>query len=217
MKLEKYQTIIFDCDGVILDSNDVKSEAFRAAAMPYGEKIADSFVNWHKENGGITRYKKFDYFLNNMVPEQQGPSFEELLINYAEEVKQGLKKCEIASGLPALRAKTADSKWLIVSGGDQNELTQIFTDRKIGHFFDAGIFGSPDTKEVIVERELKSGRIAPRALFIGDTEYDYSTASKFGLDFLFVCAWTETPNWKEFVKNNQIRSITCLADLIDNY
>ena len=33
IELEKYETIIFDCDGVILNSNFQKIEAYRNAAI----------------------------------------------------------------------------------------------------------------------------------------------------------------------------------------
>ena len=36
MDLTKYNTIIFDCDGVLLNSNFKKSEAYRYAAVDFG-------------------------------------------------------------------------------------------------------------------------------------------------------------------------------------
>ena len=59
-----YKSIIFDCDGVLLDSNTIKSEAFYQSVLPFGQKYADEFIQYHKNNGGISRYKKFEYFLN---------------------------------------------------------------------------------------------------------------------------------------------------------
>ena len=36
MDFSKYKTLIFDCDGVLLNSNFKKSEAYKLAALDYG-------------------------------------------------------------------------------------------------------------------------------------------------------------------------------------
>ncbi|MFH7588150.1 HAD family hydrolase, partial [Oceanimonas smirnovii] len=58
-----YVTLVFDCDGVVLNSNKVKTEAFYKAALPYGEAAAQAMVDYHVAHGGVSRYKKFAYFL----------------------------------------------------------------------------------------------------------------------------------------------------------
>ena len=65
MNLNRYQTIIFDCDGVILNSNFQKIEAYRNAALNYGaSKVqAEDLVEHHVQLTGISRYVKFKYFL----------------------------------------------------------------------------------------------------------------------------------------------------------
>ena len=35
-----YASLVFDCDGVVLNSNKVKTEAFYQAVLPYGEAAA---------------------------------------------------------------------------------------------------------------------------------------------------------------------------------
>ena len=66
-KLDSYKSFIFDCDGVILNSNKIKSNAFYEVASKYGKKEAKKLVNYHINNGGISRYKKFEYFSNNIL------------------------------------------------------------------------------------------------------------------------------------------------------
>ena len=34
--ISDYKALVFDCDGVVLDSNRIKTEAFRIAALPWG-------------------------------------------------------------------------------------------------------------------------------------------------------------------------------------
>ncbi len=218
---DDYRTLVFDCDGVILDSNRVKTEAFRTAAMPYGESSARALVKHHVANGGVSRYLKFAYFLEYIVPEHapelipEGaePAMESLLSTYALSVRTGLMSCSVAEGLEELRAATPSARWLIVSGGDQKELREIFAARGLSSQFDGGIMGSPDTKDLILNREIEQGNIIRPALFLGDSRYDLQAATAAGLDFIFISGWTEMNDWPNFVRDHKIRHFGSLADL----
>lgn len=202
MNLSAYRTLVFDCDGVVLNSNKVKTNAFYQAALPFGEEFAERLVSHHVQNGGISRYKKFEWFINEFSLESS--NLDSLLESYAKHVKQGLLNCEIAPGLIELRNKTANANWLIVSGGDQQELREVFSERNIAHFFDGGIFGSPDNKYQILERELKKENINPSAIFFGDSKYDFEVSNYFNLDFIFLSCWTELPDWEAYCQANKI-------------
>ena len=212
--VRQYRTFVFDCDGVVLDSNRIKTEAFRIAGLPYGEDAAGALVAHHVANGGISRFAKFRHFLDTIVPAgAQGPGFEALLDAYAEAVREGLAACAMAPGLEALRAATGDARWLIVSGGSQDELREVFAARGIDSWFDGGIFGSPDTKDEILSREIASGTIRGPALFIGDSKYDHRAASGANLDFVFATYWTEVSDWREFVSEHGLDTISALEEI----
>lgn len=206
--LDSYQTLVFDCDGVVLNSNRVKTDAFYEAALPYGEAAAKALVDYHVSNGGVSRYKKFAYFIEHLVPGKSGPGLDELLSRYAVQVREGLMGCEVAPGLQALKESTPQARWLIVSGGDQAELREVFAERKLDELFDGGIFGSPDTKDEILARELNRGNISRSALFLGDSKYDYQAANAAGLDFVFLSQWSEVSDWQTWCSslNIDIRS-----------
>lgn len=212
--IKNYKTFIFDCDGVVLDSNKVKTEAFYKAALPYGEIAAQQLVEYHVAHGGVSRYKKFAWFLENVVKNQSQRSLEELLSRYASEVQHGLLTCGQARALTELRKKTQKANWLIASGGDEKELGEVFSARKLTPLFNGGIFGSPDTKDVILARELANNNIQRPALFIGDSKYDHLAASNADLDFLFVSGWSEFKDWHTYCEKHGIESITCIADLL---
>lgn len=216
--MKGYRTLVFDCDGVILDSNRVKTEAFRTAALPWGEEAAEALVAHHVAAGGISRYEKFSYFLDQIIPRyapgREGPGLDALLSAYAGAVREGLMSCEVAEGLGALRAATPEAQWMIVSGGDQAELRSLFANRDIAGFFDGGIFGSPDSKDTILSRESAAGSIRHPALFIGDSRYDHIAASRAGLDFVFVHSWTEMPDWQDYMARHGIVTTPRVADLL---
>lgn len=214
-KLDNYQSLIFDCDGVILNSNKIKTQAFYDVSLKYGHNVAQELRDYHIRNGGVSRYKKFEYLLSNIVNEKPDSTvLNDLLKSFAREVKKSLLKCEVAVGLNELREKTIHTKWLIVSGGDQAELRQVFSQRGLDKYFNGGIFGSPDTKETIIEREVKNQNISPPSIFLGDSKYDYQVASKYGLDFLFISGWTDVSDWEGYIKENNIQYTTNISDLV---
>lgn len=215
MKAEGYRSLVFDCDGVVLNSNKVKTKAFYEAALPYGEGPAQALVDHHVTNGGVSRYRKFEHFLTHLVPpDVVGPGLDELLDVYACKVREGLVECEVDAGLLELRKQTPLTPWLIVSGGDQAELRQVFSEKKLDYLFDGGIYGSPDTKDEILARELRVGKIVRPALFIGDSRYDHEAAVNAGLDFLFVHQWTEFAGWKVNCQKHNIEFVPSLHGLL---
>ncbi len=218
LPLSDYKTFIFDCDGVLLDSNKVKTQAFYQGALPYGEAAAQDLLEYHVANGGISRYKKFAYFLEHIAPLHTPvgveADLESLLSTYAQLVQKGLLSCKIATGLKDLRYQTQQSRWLVVSGGDQKELHSIFAQRNLTSLFDGGIFGSPDTKDHILARELDNGNIHLPALFLGDSKYDYQAAHQAGIDFVFISGWSEVEDYKEWCKQNNLLELSSICSLL---
>lgn len=215
MKVSNYETIVFDCDGVLLNSNKVKTDAFYKSVLKYGEPAAKKFIEYHKSNGGISRYKKFEFFFKNILSRPiEEAMMNEVLESYASYVREGLMKCDVAEEIQKLKMKTPGANWLIVSGGDQSELRDVFSLRGLDKYFDGGIFGSPDTKELILSREYNSGSIKERSLFVGDSRYDHVAANSIGMDFVFVSGWSEFKDWKEYCTKHKLKVVEKLKDLM---
>lgn len=214
---EKFATLVFDCDGVILNSNRIKTDAFRQVAMRYGPDAAEALVQYHVQNGGISRYRKFEHLLKGILGQAAGEAeIRELTDAYGECVYRELLRCAVSEGLHDLREVTAGQAWMVVSGGDEKELRRVFSARRLAPLFDRGIHGSPATKEQILEREIASGNLALPALFIGDSRYDHEAASRAGLRFAFARAWTEFQGWEEYCAANRIPVIDRVGDLLSS-
>lgn len=217
LDLQQYKTLVFDCDGVVLNSNQLKTEAYYRVAVGYGANHdqAQALVDYHVRLGGISRFIKFRWFLDEVLHQ---PVTEEamntLLESFADEIHRELLTCEMAPGLVELRELTHSAPWMLVSGGDQSELRSLFAERGIDHMFDAGIFGSPDNKDVILEREVANGNLAQPAIFFGDSRYDHEASTRAGLDFLFVSYWTELQDWQNYCRTNRITVIERLDDAL---
>tara|TARA_B100001093_G_C26714398_1_gene964979 strand:+ start:510 stop:1154 length:645 start_codon:yes stop_codon:yes gene_type:complete len=208
-----YKTFLFDCDGVILDSNSIKSQAFYKSVKIYGKDLAIKFKKYHIKNGGVSRFEKFNHFINVILNSNQNkPKINELLNNYSDIIYDELIKCKITPDLKKIKNITKNKKWAMVSGSKESELRKILKKRKIDSFFDSGIFGSPKNKFEIFEREIKNKNIKFPAVFFGDTKYDYEVAKSFNIDFVFVSAWTEFTSHQTFFTNKGIRSVCLVKD-----
>ena len=151
-----YKTYLFDCDGVILDSNQIKSQAFYKCVERYGKDLAIKFKNYHIKNGGISRFEKFDHFINFILnPNHNKPEINDLLNNYSDIIYDELIRCEITPDLKKIKNITKNKKWLMISGSKESELRKLLKIKKIDCFFESGIFGSPKNKFEIFEREIK--------------------------------------------------------------
>ena len=221
MNLLDYSSILFDCDGVVLDSNKIKSSSFYNTAAKYCESSALQFLKYHQRNGGISRYVKFKHFIDNILPlssdnisYQDAPSVNTLLEQYAQNIKEKLLICSIAESLCSLRRETKQADWYVITGGDENEVKEIFKTRKIDQYFNKGIYGSPKSKEENITKLMIEKKIRYPAVFLGDSSYDYRVACKFGIDFIFISEWTELENWEQFVKDNSIKHAKMLKNLM---
>lgn len=215
MEFSKYKTCFFDCDGVLLDSNQLKSEAFYEVALPYGEKNAQALVEYNKRLGGVTRLDKFRYFFEGILEKKTfEKELEDALNNFSALVCKKLRSCSETSGVREfLDSLPGDTKKYVVSGGVQSEIQYVFKQRGLDAYFD-GIYGSPDSKEVIMSSRVKSPDMEYPAVFIGDSRYDYEVASQFNLDFFFMTKYTEFEEWKLYFVDKSVKiieSFNCLC------
>lgn len=200
--LSHWRCWVFDCDGVLLDSNRIKAQAMYNAALEYGPEPAVRLVEHHEARGGIGREHKFRWFLADHLGyhgEELDQRFDRLMQAYSQGVLAASATVAEAPGLRNLLhdLREAGVVRLVVSGGEQSEVRRILAARGLLELFD-GVFGSPDDKLDIVQREIDSGRLPMPALFLGDARYDSEVARAKGLDFVFLSAWTDFVEWEEY-------------------
>ena len=208
-------TIYFDCDGVVLDSNSIKTQAFHDVARQFSTDAADALVEYHVANGGISRYAKFRYLAEEILGrETTDAEVDDLSRQFGDAVYEQLLVSPVTPGLADLREATRDATWCIVSGGAQHELRRVFAARGLDGLFDGGIFGSPTPKPQILRElaEARGGR--ETSLFIGDSRYDYDAAEAAGIPFVFAYGWTEMDTWPAYCAKHGHLAVHKVADLI---
>ena len=204
--IAKYNFFIFDCDGVILNSNNLKSRAFAEALTGEPPDLVAEFVEYHKNNGGISRYEKFRYYYERMKNKVDSENeIENALNNFANIVSEGLIKCHYIPGVIKFIKKLhlKQKKLFVVSGSDEEELLDVFRKRMISHYFE-NIYGSPIGKIENTSKVIKLMGKDQNGLFFGDSKLDYDAALKYRLGFVFVKAVTEWKNGQQLINDDRI-------------
>lgn len=194
-RLKDYTHVVLDCDGVILDSNALKSEAMGRALDGEPRERIDAFLAYHHEEGGVSRYVKFAHYFETMYPAPDAEARAGAAVaRYAALVQAGMRACAEIPGARALleRLHAANVLCFVNSGGDQDELAAALAERGLARYF-AGIFGSPATKTDNLARIEASAAGGP-GVYLGDARSDLSAAEAFGLDFVFVAQFSE---WRD--------------------
>jgi phosphoglycolate phosphatase-like HAD superfamily hydrolase len=201
LNLEKYKTIVLDCDGVVLNSNQTKVDAYYNTAKRTGgtDAQAQAFVDYHIKLGSIPRNDKIRYYISDILKQPFTEEFFQTLMDtFTEILDETLMQCEVAPELEKLKQKTSQAKWMLMSGGDQEELRKIFPRRGLDNLFELGIYGGPTKKNEHLATMIADGTIQFPALFIGDSRFDHQASTGAGLDFVFLSDWTDMPDWQAY-------------------
>lgn len=187
VNLNNYDVIIFDCDGVLIDVNDKKAEAFGKAVNGYPQPVIDSFVDYCKNSFGESRYVKFNKFFEEFLKEEfDEEKYNIFLTRYATECKNIYMNAPLTPGCwDILKALKARGKHLYVaSGSDERELNEVLNKKGIKKYFNR-IFGSPRTKKEAVG-SIFQNHAAKRIVLIGDALSDMETSKSCDTNFIYM-------------------------------
>lgn len=194
--LSGYGFAVFDCDGVILDSNNLKTEAFSRSLEGEPAEAVAKLLAYHEQHAGLSRYHKFQLFYEQIRPVDNAEALiDTALARFSDIAKRGLLACRYVPGSVdfILKARRAGLRLFVASGSDQDELVNVFKSRQINGYFER-ILGSPTPKlentRLIASLTASSGK----GLFFGDARADLEAADATGMDFVFVKGCS---TWKE--------------------
>jgi phosphoglycolate phosphatase-like HAD superfamily hydrolase len=195
--LFNYDLYIFDCDGVILDANQIKVTAMAKAVSKAGfseaktEACRQNFAN----NFGKSRFVHIRHFVENILnvdANHQESVYQEILKNFSdvcrEEYSSAYKTPRFDEALKALPGRKA-----VASGSEQEELRNLFEKRNMADSFES-ILGSPTAKSENVAEILRS---IPheKAVMIGDAVADFEAAQANGIDFIAYLPFSNVPGY----------------------
>jgi phosphoglycolate phosphatase-like HAD superfamily hydrolase len=185
----KYKAVIFDWDGVITDSVNIKTEAFAEMFRPFGVEVEEKVIAYHLAHGGISRFEKFGYFYSSILNQPlDDAKLNELCLRFSKLVKDKVIAAPFVNGAVETikSAKEAGALLFIVSGTPTDEIIAIAAAKDLAKYF-IEILGSPANKPDLIKRLLIKYRLKPsEAIFFGDAIEDYGAAAKTGVKFIGV-------------------------------
>lgn len=185
--MSKAKIIFWDFDGVILNSNEVRDSGFELVLKDFPKTQVELLLNYHRQNGGLSRYVKFRYFFEVILGEKVSVDkiqtyaqlFSDIMLN---ELKN--KDLLIKDSLKFIKENKDKYIMHIVSGSDGDELNTLCKYLEIDDLFKT-ISGSPTTKNDLVKNILNEYDYSlKQCILIGDSVNDYDAAVKNNINFL---------------------------------
>jgi len=181
------EAIFLDFDGVVVESADVKTQAFYALYQPYGKAIAEQARQYHIEHQGVSRYNKFDAihkkFLNKMCSPEEAEKLSDL---FSKIVFQQIIEVPFVPGVIDFLKKMGGKNIpvFLLSATPHDELCEIANIKGIESYF-TKIFGSPTTKIAAGNQIMREWGFNPdKIAFVGDSTSDLRAAEALEVQFI---------------------------------
>ena len=180
------ENIIFDFDGVILDSMPIREFGFREIFSAYDDALVEKLIAYHEANGGLSRYIKIAYFYEEILGEPISQSeIKKLAEAFSRIMREQLtdKKYLIMQTVDFLERNYSKYRMHIASGSDQEELRFLCKALGVADYF-LSIHGSPTHKNDLVKMILSQNHYAKEeTILIGDSMNDYIASDINGIAF----------------------------------
>ncbi len=169
---------MFDCDGVLIESNAVKTLAFGQTVAEFGPDAMDRLMNYHREHGGISRFKKFEWFYREVV---KAPLSDKMMDTLCESftrfcIDAVLDAPMVAGAQESLDLLNGRLPLFVASGTPEKELQDILIQRGLAPYFKR-IHGTPPEKQYLLERIIREdGLDESEVLMVGDALTDLKAA-----------------------------------------
>ena len=187
MKPQDFKIILWDFDGVIINSNSVREAGFRDVLSEYPKEQVEKLIDYHNINGGLSRYVKFRYFFEEIRKES---ITDDMVLVLAQKFSIIMKELLVNPDLlisPVVEfikeQYNLGKKMHIVSGSDDNELRELCKSLRLDHFF-ISINGSPTPKTSLVKNIIENGYLSlSEYCLIGDAINDYDASKDNSIKF----------------------------------
>ncbi len=183
---QQFDAIVFDFDGVLVESADVKTRAFAALYAEYGPAIEQQVVAHHLDHAGISRYVKFQHYHEKLLGRPYSDAIgEELSTRFSRLVVDAIVAAPCVAGALDFLENFHDRMPLFVaSGTPDEELKEIVQRRGMQGYFKS-VHGTPATKGKIIAGIVQRHRFAAtRVVMIGDAMADHDGAREAGVAFV---------------------------------
>lgn len=185
-QIANYDVYIFDCDGVILDSNQLKIDAMHNAlsVLITDNAKVESCVDYFRNNFGRSRFHHVDIFIEQflLLDGNKAQQIKQSILDaYSAQCKSLYLKAELTPGFIDFITQLEGPKF-VASGSEQQELRDVFNSRGLDSYFEE-IYGSPAKKSDLVTDILQFTN-SSNAIMFGDAISDLEAAKINKIDFV---------------------------------
>jgi HAD superfamily hydrolase (TIGR01509 family) len=182
--------VILDFDGVIVESVELKVQAFLTLYAHEDPAKLKEILDHQRAHGGVTRRLKFLYFEQKLFGRPGDPAtIERLATDYSKLVHGAVLACPfIAGAIDFLEAMTERSDLHVVSGTPEEELLDIIERRELARYFKS-VHGAPKTKPEAFAQILQEYGYPPETVVaVGDATTEYEAARALQMPFVGIVA-----------------------------
>ena len=182
----KKNVIIWDFDGVIIFSNEVRDQGFRTIFREFKDFQIEELLVYHRANGGLSRYVKIRFFYEKIL---KTSITDTEVMHFANKFSEIMK-------IKLTNKSLMNKDWLvfmenkghmythhIASGSDGKELNGLCKALGIHRYFKS-IEGSPKPKNEIVKNIMERESYDENdVVLIGDAINDFEAAKVNNIHF----------------------------------
>jgi HAD superfamily hydrolase (TIGR01549 family) len=195
MTTQQLQALFFDYDGVLVDSNRIKTQAFHELFKDFDSNAVKAIIAYHRQHGGISRVVKISHAFEHILKIPLcTKTLQDMARNYSEMVIDKVVAAASIDGADDFLVEMHDLLPIfVISGTPQEELQLIVHRRNQQHYF-TEVVGSPIQKPEHIRNLLKKYRLeAHRCIFIGDASTDLHAARECNMPFIGIQGDFEFP------------------------
>jgi phosphoglycolate phosphatase-like HAD superfamily hydrolase len=192
----RFDLIVFDFDGTLCDSTDVKTEAFSLLYLDErGPAFAERVRAYHLANAGVSRYDKIRHIESEMLGSEPAASrVDQIAARFGEIVERQVIAAPLFDGVVEF-LETATSPLAVASATPTDELRRIVDAKGLAQHFVA-VEGSPRSKGEILSAYVTQFATDPcRVLMVGDQPSDRAAAEEAATHFIAIVAPDDAREW----------------------
>lgn len=179
------EAIIFDFDGVLVESNQIKHDAFKSIFQDFPKHFEEIF-KYHYSHNSVDRFTKFNFIAKNILNISNSEEIEKSWAKKFQQLtRESIVKCSMVPGaMNMLDFFFQRCPLYIASATPDIELEFILKQRGLFKYF-RGAFGSSLSKTDAIIKITKNEMLdSEKILFIGDSPEDQLVAKETGVLFI---------------------------------
>jgi len=179
------RVLILDFDGVVIESNAVKTQAFQHVFARFPEH-AEAMMVFHHDHVSLSRFAKFEHLLALIGRADDAALMADIAADFSRRVIEGMMAVPLVQGAETFLHKvTPRLPVYLATVTPAEELSLILAKRGLVHWF-RDVYGCPPwTKPDAIRDVLTREGVKPgNALLIGDSAGDQRAAQMTGVGFL---------------------------------